>query len=92
MLSCQRPNAARAAVLFPRHNAQGQKYLARLEKKHGQGTALSILAHTLAQAVYDMLLRDTVFAMDTFLNGYGRSAGEPATSRDTHGISLNHRP
>jgi transposase len=67
-----------AAVLFLRNNAQGQKYLARLEKKHGQGKALTILAHKLARAVYYMLLRDTVFEMDTFLNGYGSRAGEPA--------------
>ena len=33
-----------AAVLFLRNNAQGQKLLARLEKKHGQGKALTILA------------------------------------------------
>jgi len=81
-----------AAVLFLRNNAQGQKYLARLEKKHGQGKALTILAHKLARAVYYMLLRDTVFEMDTFLNGYGSRAGEPAASLDTHGISLNYRP
>jgi transposase len=67
-----------AALLFLRNNAQGQKCLARLEKKHGQGKALTILAHTLARAVYYMLLRDTVFEMDTFLNGYGSRAGEPA--------------
>ena len=67
-----------AAVLFLRHNAQGQKYLARLEKKHGQGKALTILAHKLARAVYYMLLRDMVLEMDTFLNGYGSRAGEPA--------------
>jgi transposase len=67
-----------AALLFLRNNAQGQKYLARLENKHGQGKALTILAHKLARAVYDMLLRETVFEMDTFLNGYGSRAGEPA--------------
>jgi transposase len=41
-----------AAVLVLRNNAQGQKYLAGLEKKPGQGQALTILAHTLARAVY----------------------------------------
>jgi transposase len=35
-----------AAVLFLRQNPTGQKYLARLEKKHGQGRALTVLAHT----------------------------------------------
>ena len=81
-----------AAVLFLRNNAQGQKFLARLEKKHGKGKALTILAHKLARAVYYMLTRDTVFEMDIFLNGYGSRAGEPAASLDTHGISLNYRP
>jgi transposase len=43
-----------AAVLFLRNNSQGQKYLARLEKQHGQGKALTGLAHKLARAVYHM--------------------------------------
>jgi transposase len=50
-----------AAVLFLRNNPAGQKYLARLEKKHGKGKALTILAHKLARAVYYMLKRDTAF-------------------------------
>jgi len=40
-----------AAVLFLRDNPEGQKFLAKLEKKHGKGKALSILAHKLARAV-----------------------------------------
>jgi hypothetical protein len=43
-----------AAVLFLRKNAQGQKFLARLENKHGQGKALTVLAPKLARAVYSM--------------------------------------
>jgi len=58
-----------AAVLFLRNNPAGQKYLARLEHKHGKGKALTILAHKLARAVYYMLKRDTVFDMQKFLNG-----------------------
>jgi transposase len=81
-----------AAVLFLRHNAQGQKFLARLEKKHAKGQALTILAHKLARAVSYMLARDTVFEMDIFLNGYGSRAGAPAASLDTHGIRLHYRP
>jgi transposase len=46
-----------AAVLFVRTNPAGQKYLARLEKKHGNGKALTVLAHKLARAVYYMLKR-----------------------------------
>jgi transposase len=56
-----------AAVLFLRANPAGQKYLARLEKKHGQGKALTVLAHKLARAVYYIWKRDTAFDLDTFL-------------------------
>jgi len=58
-----------AAVLFLRNHPAGQQSLARLEPKHGKGKALTILAHKLARAVYDMLKRDTVFAMDKCLHG-----------------------
>jgi transposase len=58
-----------AAVLFLRNNPAGQQYLARLERKHGKGKALTVLAHKLARAVYYMLKRDTVFDMHQFLNG-----------------------
>jgi transposase len=58
-----------AAVLFLRNNPVGQKYLTRLEKKHGKGKALTVLAHKLARAVYYILRRDTVFEMDQFLRG-----------------------
>ena len=83
---------AAAALLCLRHNAQGQKCLARVEKKHGKGTALTVLAHKLARAVSYMLLRDTGFEMDTVLHGYGSRGGEPAASRDPYGLSLNDRP
>jgi transposase len=56
-----------AAVLFLRNNPEGQRLLARLEKKHAQGKALTILAHKLARAVYYMLKRKTAFDMDIFL-------------------------
>ncbi len=56
-----------AAVLFLRNNPAGQKYLARLEKKHGKGKALTVLAHKLARAVYYMLKRDVVFDLDIVL-------------------------
>jgi transposase len=58
-----------AAVLFLRNHPAGQQYLTRLEKKHGQGKALTVLAHKLARAVYNMLKRGTAFAMDQFLHG-----------------------
>jgi transposase len=58
-----------AAVLFLRNNPQGQKHLARLEKKHGKGKALTVLAHKLARAVYHMLHRERAFDMQHFLQG-----------------------
>jgi transposase len=43
-----------AAVLLLRTNPAGQKALARFEKKHGPGKALTVLAQQRARAVYDM--------------------------------------
>jgi hypothetical protein len=83
---------AEAAVLLLRHKAQGQQLLARVEHKHGQGTALTILAHQLARAVSDMVTRETVLEMDLFLNGSGSSAGKPAASLDTQGSRRNDCP
>ena len=57
-----------AAVLFLRDNPAGQPLLTRLERKHSKGKALTILAHTLARAVYDMLKRQTAFDLETFLH------------------------
>jgi hypothetical protein len=56
-----------AAVWFLRTNPAGQKDLARLEKQHGKGQALTVLAPKLARAVYCMLKRDTAFARPRFL-------------------------
>jgi len=56
-----------AAVLFLRTTPAGQKSLARLEKTHGKGKALTVLAHKLARAVYHMLKRKTAFDMSLFL-------------------------
>jgi transposase len=56
-----------AAVTFLRHNREGQQLRARLEKRHGKGKALSILAHKIGRAVYHMLARGTVFSMEKFL-------------------------
>ena len=43
--------------------------LTKLEKKHGTGKALTVLAQKLARAVYYMLKRGTAFDMATFLHG-----------------------
>jgi Transposase IS116/IS110/IS902 family len=60
-----------AAVLFLRHTKDGKKILAGIEKKHGKGKALSILAHTIGRAVFYMLSR-------------GRSSRWRSSSRRAH--------
>ena len=57
---------AEAAVLCLSDHPAAQKYLARLEKKHDKGKALTILAQQLARAVYDMLKRQGAFDKDKF--------------------------
>ena len=57
-----------AAVLFLRDHPAGQKYLTRLEKKHGQGKALTLLAQKLGRAVYYMLKRQQAFEVHKFLH------------------------
>lgn len=56
-----------AAVLFLRHCADGKKLLARLQKRHGKGKSLSILAHKLGRAAYHMLARGRAFDLQKFL-------------------------
>jgi transposase len=56
-----------AAVRFLRTNPAGQHYLARLEKKHGRGKALTVLAHELARAVYYMMKRGVAFDRNALL-------------------------
>ena len=56
-----------AASLCLRNHPQGQKLLARLEKKHDTGKALSLLAHKLGRAVYFILKRKVAFDMGIFL-------------------------
>ncbi len=76
-----------AAVLLLRDHPAGQTYLARLEKKHGTGTALTMLAQKLGRAVSSMLRRDTGCDRDNFLHGEGSGAGEPAASLGHYGTS-----
>lgn len=78
-----------AAVLFLRDNPAGQKDLARLEKQHGKGKALTLLAHKLARAVYDRCTRATALDRCTFLNTSWSGVGEPVASRGHHGLSLS---
>ena len=77
-----------AAVRFLRDNPAGQKSLARLEQKPGQGKALTVLAHTWARAVYDMLQRAVACDTPKFFHGSGRGAGEPRAELDDSRRSL----
>jgi transposase len=56
-----------AAVLFLRQNKLGQDYFAKLERKHGKGKALTVLAQKLARAVYFMLTRHQAFDLTRFV-------------------------
>jgi hypothetical protein len=56
-----------------------------LEKKQGQGKALTVFAHNLARAVYDMFTRDTAFDMHKFLHGERSGVREPAAELDLTG-------
>jgi hypothetical protein len=73
-----------AAVLFLRAHPAGQKSLARLERKQGKGQALTVLAHTLARAVYYLWRRDTVFDLEQFL--------QSMTERSERARRLTERP
>ncbi len=48
-------------------NPEGQKYLARLTRRHGKGKALSILAHKLGRATYFVMTRSRNFDEKKFL-------------------------
>jgi hypothetical protein len=61
-------NLPRQAALFLRQNLAGQRYFARLQRKHGKGKTLSILAHKLARAVYHMLTRQQAFDLERFMS------------------------
>jgi len=56
-----------AAVLFLAKCPEGKTLLARLEKKHGKGKALSILAHRIGRAVYFMLKNKRAFDLGRFM-------------------------
>ena len=56
-----------AAVLFLAKCPDGKALFARIERKHGKGKALSILAHRIGRAVYFMLARKRAFDLARFL-------------------------
>jgi hypothetical protein len=74
-----------------RDHPAAQNYLARLQKKHDQGKAFTVLAQKLARAVYYRLTRKVAFDTKTFFQRYGRGADEPAASRDNQGCTAKRR-
>jgi hypothetical protein len=77
-----------AAVLCLRDHPRGQKSRARVEKQHGQGQALTVLAHQWARAVDDLCTRATACDMRTVLHESWSGVGKPVASRDHRGLSL----
>jgi transposase len=58
---------AEAAVLFIRQSQPGKEYFTKLERKHGNAKALTVLAHKLGRAVYYMLTREQAFDLRRFV-------------------------
>jgi len=58
---------AEAVLLLLRQSEELQSRRRRLERKHGKGKSLAILAHKLGRTVYFMLKRKRVFQMERFL-------------------------
>ena len=57
-----------AAALFLRGNPDGQRLKLRLERKHGKGKTMSVLASKIGRAVYYMLKRHRPFDFDRFVS------------------------
>jgi len=57
-----------AVCLMMRELPQASAYVARQEKKHGKGKAMSMLAHKLGRAVYFMLKRNDAFDVKYFFS------------------------
>jgi transposase len=55
-----------AAVLFLKDNPRGQAHLHRLQRRHGKGKALSVLAARIGRAVYFMLNNNQDFDDERF--------------------------
>ena len=56
-----------AAALFSGGKLKGQKLVARLERKHGRGKAMGVLAARLGRAVYYMIKRNEPFDLKRFV-------------------------
>ena len=57
---------SQAAALLLRDKPEAKKMISKLEKRHGKGKAMSILARRLGTAVYYMLKRNEVFSEEKF--------------------------
>jgi transposase len=55
-----------ATALLLRESEQAKKYVEKMEKKHGKGKALSILAHKLGRAIYFIIKRKDAFDIKYF--------------------------
>jgi len=67
---------AEAAVLFIRQSQPGKALFAKLEHKHGKAKALTVLAHKLGRAVYDLRTREHAFDLNRFVTA-SPLRGEP---------------
>ena len=84
---------AEAAVLFLRHNQPGKEDFTQLARKHGTATALTVLAHKLGRAVYDLRTRQPAFDLQRFVSAYPlRGEREPAASLADNGESRHDVP
>ncbi len=79
---------AEAAVLCLRHNQPGKEYFTQLAQKHGNATALTVLAHKVGRAVYYRRSREQAFALHRFVSAYPlRGETEPTVSLAANGQS-----
>ena len=84
---------AEAAVLFLRQRQPGKAYVATREHKHGNATALTVLAPKLGRAGYDRRTRDHAFDLPRVVSAYPlRGEPEPTGSLAHTGVSLVAAP
>ncbi len=57
-----------AAAIMTRQSDQAKVYVAKMEKKHGKGKALSILAHKLGRAIFHIIKRKDSFDVKYFFS------------------------
>jgi transposase len=77
---------AQAALLCLRQHQPGTAYFTKLEHQHGKATALTVRAHELARAVYDLRTREQPFDLQRFVAAYPlRGEIEPAAELADNG-------